>query len=211
VRFDDWEPLYEGILDDLGYSRERDREVARLLDGYIDGFEEERLLETVGGEGVVVVGDAPSLDPADVDAKRAVIAADGAAERLAGAGIDPDVVVTDLDGAPGFAAEASHRGTVVAVHAHGDNADGVERWLPEFDTRNVIGTTQARPVGSLYNFGGLTDGDRAAFLADVFGAASISLAGFDFEDAEGEKLRKLAWAERLLRRLGDQRDETLIG
>ena len=60
------------------------------------------------------------------------------------------------------------------------------------------------------NFGGFTDGDRAAFLADELGAADLRFVGWDFDDpAVGpEKARKLRWAERLLhlleRRRGDR-------
>ena len=53
----------------------------------------------------------------------------------------------------------------------------------------VIGTTQIEPISDVYNFGGFTDGDRAVFLAEHFGAKEIELVGFDFEAAEGTKLK----------------------
>jgi uncharacterized Rossmann fold enzyme len=84
-------------------------------------------------------------------------------------------------------------------------------------------TTQTAPAERLHNFGGFTDGDRAAYLADHFGADSISLVAFNFHDPtrkkrrrrEGEaeeepepeeeldeetkrKLRKLTWANVLI-------------
>ena len=51
---------------------------------------------------------------------------------------------------------------------------------------------------------GFTDGDRAVFLADHFGAARIRLVGFDFETPNAKdrdlrlKQRKLDWAYILL-------------
>ena len=212
MEFEDWEPFYEEILDDFGYSREDDRRVARFLDRRVGEFDASCLDALFRDEKVAVVGDAPSLETNDVPDDAVVVAADGAVERLAEARVNVDVIVTDLDGAPAHAAEASHEGNVVVVHAHGDNLDALERYLPEFETRNVVGTTQTDPgmFDSLYNFGGFTDGDRAAFLVDEFGAARIELVGFDFEAAEGEKREKLRWARCLLEHLEAHRDESLL-
>jgi uncharacterized Rossmann fold enzyme len=60
------------------------------------------------------------------------------------------------------------------------------------------------------NYGGFTDGDRAAFLADEFGAGELVFLGWDFDDPRVDpmKAKKLQWAERLLRWLEVRRDET---
>jgi uncharacterized Rossmann fold enzyme len=212
MNFEDWEPFYEKILDEFRYSREDDRRAARFLDENVEAFDLSRLEALLRNENVAVVGDAPSLEPLSVPEDAVVVAADGAAERLAEAGVNVDVIVTDLDGAPAHAAETSHEGTVVAVHAHSDNLDALERYLSDFDISNVFGTTQADPSAFdvLHNFGGFTDGDRSAFLADEFGASHIELVGFDFEAAEGEKREKLRWARRLLIVLSEERDESLV-
>jgi uncharacterized Rossmann fold enzyme len=212
MNFEDWEPFYEAILGEFGYSRDDDRRGARSLDRRLRPFDTRRLERMFDSKEVVVVGNAPSLEPREVTTTpgRVTVAADAAARRLYEAGVEVDVVVTDLDGAPSHAATVSHDGTVVAVHAHGDNVDAVGRYLPRLEEKNVLGTTQTRPFGVLHNFGGFTDGDRAAFLADEFGAQSIRLAGFDFEDAHGEKRHKLRWARRLLRALGKDRGEILV-
>jgi len=212
MEFEDWEPFYEEILEEFGYSREDDRQVARFLDRRVDEFDASRLDALLRDETVAVVGDAPSLETNDVPDDVVVVAADGAVERLVEADADVDVIVTDLDGAPAHAAEASHEGNVVVVHAHGDNLDALEQWLPEFEASNVVGTTQTDPrtFDALHNFGGFTDGDRAAFLADEFGAARVELVGFDFEAAEGEKREKLRWARRLLEHLEAHRDGSLL-
>jgi len=64
----------------------------------------------------------------------------------------------------------------------------------------VVGTTQARPLQHVHNFGGFTDGDRAVFAAQSLGAASITLLGFDLDDTRVDPIKraKLAWARRLL-------------
>jgi uncharacterized Rossmann fold enzyme len=61
----------------------------------------------------------------------------------------------------------------------------------------------------VYNVGGFTDGDRAAFLADHCGADRLTFLGWDFDDPEvgPMKRRKLAWAERLLYWLERRRGE----
>jgi hypothetical protein len=205
--FKDWEPLYEEILEDFGFSREADEGAARLLENLLimQSLESPATLENlILGKAVLVCGNAPSLgkelDELDV-ADYIVIAADGATAVLLGRGIVPAVIVTDLDGDVEREIEANMQGSVAVIHAHGDNTDKLLRYVPRFS--KVIGTTQAAPFGNIRNFGGFTDGDRAVYLARHFNASGITLAGFDFDDdAVGEmKQKKLRWAYRLLRRL----------
>jgi uncharacterized Rossmann fold enzyme len=201
--FDSWEPLYAQILVDFGFSRERDEEAAvllsRLLSGRADPLPEARRL--VGGRAVVVCGNAPCLDwdLDDLDRGAQVfIAADGATAVLLGKGIVPEIIVTDLDGPFPAILEANMRGSIVVVHAHGDNLDKIGNYVPRLD--KVIGSVQCWPPDRVYNFGGFTDGDRCVFLARHLGAAKIDLAGFDFEDESvtPRKKKKLLWAKRLI-------------
>lgn len=216
MNYGDWEPIYREILGEFGYSREADRESARLLDGYLDAFDESRLNQLFDGKDIVVAGDGPDLltEWKSEYGECVVVAADAACRRLADDGVAVDVVCTDLDGAPERAAQLSHGDVIVVVHAHGDNQELVEHWIGggEYDLTNVVGTTQTEPFGTLHNYGGFTDGDRAAYLADEYGAASIDLVGFDFTDqsVSEEKARKLEWAKRLLERLGEERGERLV-
>src|SRR5699024_4135332 len=103
----------------------------------------------------------------------------------------------------------THEGTPVAVHAHVDNPDLVREVVPTLDTANVLATTQAASIDSVENFGGFTDGDRAAFLADRCGAKRLKFVGWDFDDdtVDSMKHRKLEWAETLLFWLENRRDE----
>jgi len=210
--FKDWDIYYRQILKDFGYSREEDERSARIPDASLAGtrVEPDSLRPLFAGKDVTIAGNAPSLAAELAVVEHPLVAADEATSVLRNAGIRPDVIVTDLDGDVEEQVAANAEGAIVVVHAHGDNVAAVERWAPQFRGR-VIGTTQSRPFGRVYNFGGFTDGDRAGFLADHLGATSLLLVGFDFEnpspkDADREtKKRKLDWAYILLGTLDESR------
>jgi uncharacterized Rossmann fold enzyme len=212
VEFRDWEPVYEAILADFGYDRAADERARDVLARHVERFDVERLY--CAGQQVAVAGGAPTLAAdaqlaADADV---VFAASTAVDVLTDAGVDVDLMVTDLDKNPETARRLTQGGTPVAVHAHGDNIPTIDEHVPTFDTDHVLGTTQAAPVDAVRNMGGFTDGDRAAFLADHCGAADLVFPGWDFEDdaVSAEKAKKLDWAERLLywleTRRGDEFD-----
>jgi hypothetical protein len=208
--FERWEPVYEAILADFGYDRAADERARDVLADLAEPFDLDRL-SAVDGATVAIAGAGPSL-PEDLPLAReadVVIAASSAADVCLEAGLGVDAMVTDLDKNPGTARELTARGVPVAVHAHGDNLDAIREFVPTFDATSVLATTQAAPVGPVCNFGGFTDGDRAAFLADHLGAAELRFPGWDFDDpAVGEeKRRKLEWAERLLYWLERRRDD----
>ncbi|GGJ03821.1 hypothetical protein GCM10008995_12070 [Halobellus salinus] len=210
MNFEAWEPVYESILSAFGYPREGDERARDTLAAYATPFDLDRL--DASGDTVAVVGAAPSL-PKDVgrvaDADL-VFAASTAADVVRDAGFAVDLLVTDLDKNPETADELTEAGTPVAAHAHGDNVPLLEAWMPRLDPAHTLATTQAAPANAVYNFGGFTDGDRAAFLADELGAAELRFVGWAFDDptVSDEKARKLRWAERLLhlleRRRGDR-------
>ncbi len=89
-------------------------------------------------------------------------------------GIRPDAVFTDLDGATDLLLEMNATGTIVVVHAHGDNIPLLRHWTKKF-TGPVVATTQSTPLPHVHNFGGFSDGDRAVFAADALGAKTITL------------------------------------
>ena len=210
MRFEEWEPVYESILADFGYPRSADETARDLLAANTRAFDWS-MLDHVAGASVAIAGGAVTLaDELDVvRSAEVVFAASNAVETIHDAGLGMDLMTTDLDKVPDTAVELSNQGTPVAVHAHGDNIPELERWLPEFDLEFVLPTTQAEPVGPVENVGGFTDGDRAAFLADHLGAATLRFPGWDFDDPTvgPEKRRKLRWAERLLLWLETRRDE----
>jgi uncharacterized Rossmann fold enzyme len=210
MKFEEWEPVYELILKDMNFERLYDERAALILSKLIEikarrkmpeVIEIDALRDAIGGKDVFVCGKAPKLsnDIKNVDFKKYVtIAADGATSVLMKGGVVPDIIVTDLDGNMDDEARANEQGAIMVVHAHGDNVDALSEEVPRL--KRVIGTTQSKPLDNVYNFGGFTDGDRCVFLAQEFGARSITLIGFDFKDTNVTPLKKkkLVWAEKLI-------------
>jgi uncharacterized Rossmann fold enzyme len=199
-KFEDWEPYYLRILGDLGFDREKDEEAARVLSTLLTRDDLPTLRRRIRGKAVTVCGNGPNLaEELDRIRGAVVIAADGAANRLHADGIRPAAIVTDLDGATEAFLGMNRAGTVIVVHAHGDNRDLLRFWVPLF-TGPVVGTTQARPFGRIHNFGGFSDGDRAVFMALALDASEVTLAGFYLDDpaVNPVKRRKLLWARTLL-------------
>lgn len=217
MRYSDWEPIYKEILKDFGFDRAEDEEAARVASeimAYKRGSEEKAIKRAaevlIKGKRALICGNAPSLER-DIRAKEkefdvpsfsrdsVVIAADGATSVLLRNAIIPDLVCTDLDGTIPDIIDANRLGAIIIVHAHGDNIAMLKKVLPALNEK-VLCTTQSKPLHNVYNFGGFTDGDRCVFLAKAFGARSIELLGFDFDDPEvsERKRKKLKWAKRLI-------------
>jgi uncharacterized Rossmann fold enzyme len=212
MEFQTWEPVYDGLLAAFGYPREGDEQARDRLGELVDDASTYSPPELdLDGKTVAVAGAGPSLEDdadraADADA---VLAASTAADRLADSGVTVDAMVTDLDKNPGTGRALTVSETPVFVHAHGDNIPAVEAQVPTYNQAYVVPTTQAAPTERVHNFGGFTDGDRAAFTADHLGAAEIRFVGWDFDDPDvtPEKREKLRWAERLLYWLETRREE----
>lgn len=204
----EWEPTYEAILQDFGFSRRADEEAARLFEGLLHGKRLARdrdLRKLLEDKDAVVAG--PALEK-PLPREGVLVSCDSAIEGVVAQGRHPDLLVTDLDGAVEEQVKANACCSLAVLHAHGDNLPALRRWVPQFQGL-VMGTCQCEPVGSLRNFGGFTDGDRAVFLAAHFGARRVLLAGFDFERPRAKpgkslevKARKLAWARRLIGEAG---------
>lgn len=203
MRFEDWEPHYIEILDYFGFDRESDEAAADLLAGILPRDDIKALESLISGKTVTICGNGPCL-ASELDRREGVvIAADAAALVLYNAGILPDAIFTDLDGADDPFITMNEGKTIIVVHAHGDNMPLLRRWVPRFQGR-LIGTTQAAPLPHIHNFGGFTDGDRAAFTADALGAARLNFIGFDLSDTAVDPMKKgkLFWARRLLGMIG---------
>ena len=183
MRWEIWRPWYDDITRRLGLNRRADRQAAERLNALLPQPNIEGLKKVVRGHDCIVFGAGPSLDADLARLERAsflngvLIAADGATSAVIQYR-NPDIVVTDLDGEVEPQLAAWHRGAWLVVHGHGDNVAQVRKIIPIFKER-VIGTTQVEPFGKLFNFGGFTDGDRAAFMAHELRASKIYLAGMD--------------------------------
>ncbi|WP_296883348.1 6-hydroxymethylpterin diphosphokinase MptE-like protein [uncultured Methanobrevibacter sp.] len=235
MEFGLWEKYYIEILDDFGFSREGDEESAKLLDEILSTegcLTLNDLGEIVGfSDKYIVFGAGPSIKEhismlkENYDLKDYVlVAADGATTAMIEQKIVPDIVATDLDGNIDDILLANLRGANIVIHAHGDNIERIASLTSFFN--NVLGTTQAQPIGTLYNFGGFTDGDRAIFLAVALGASEITLAGMDFgdivtkysrpnisnalEEADDFKKKKLRYAEKFTNWVAENENVEII-
>jgi uncharacterized Rossmann fold enzyme len=189
MHLDEWLKRYDVLRVKFGYSIVEDQNAARLLGELLEGKDLNlKILENLSaGKNVLVAGAGPSLEDSlqkiSLWKQFVVIAADGASQALLENGIKPDIVVTDLDGSHEHLLQADKMGSIMVVHAHGDNVNLLRNLVPKM--KNCIGTTQVKPLHNVYNFGGFTDGDRAVFLANEFKAKTIVLIGMDFGDKIG--------------------------
>ena len=208
MQFSEWEPVYERIIEDMGYDRSSDEASVRLMKLILvnsDLIDDDDMRGYVRGNVVVTGGASFSAD--DLPEYDTLIATGSSIPYLLRNGIVPDVTVTDLDGDVESQKAASSKGSVTVIHAHGDNPDQLILHAKDFKGK-VMMTTQSTPELTVFNFGGFTDGDRAVCMASALGAASITLMGFDFDspatkdDSDPDtKARKLKWAREIIRGL----------
>ncbi len=197
---DEWLEWYRSIVEECRLDTLADLEAASLLDSMVKGraLEFTQVEPMLSGKFSLVFGAGPSLE---ADVKKfvefpqkdafTVLAADGATTALLKHEILPDIVVTDLDGSIEDLLKAYAQGSMLVVHAHGDNMHQLKSFLPLVEGR-VLPTTQTIPFGCLYNFGGFTDGDRAAFLCSSVDVKAIVLAGMDLGDEIGPYSKPLS-------------------
>ncbi|MEN2974884.1 MAG: 6-hydroxymethylpterin diphosphokinase MptE-like protein [Candidatus Caldarchaeales archaeon] len=194
MRWEDWEPIYLKIVKEMNYSVEEDIRSAEILNEIISGrsLTLVELKDRIGGKDTsVVFGAGPSLSidikefiDSGISDKVIIIVADGACRAFLERGLRIDILVTDLDGGDEELIDSSRRCLATVVHAHGDNIEKISSLVPRLHGR-ILGTTQCKPHGYLYNFGGFTDGDRAVFLSDALGFEKIFLGGMDFGEEIG--------------------------
>lgn len=186
---DTWLLEYNKICKELGIDATMDEKARDVLESLVNGGKQpvDKLNDVIRGKKVVVFGAGPSLEKgiheSDLRGK-VLIAADGATSALLKQNIAPNVIVTDLDGNVDDIIKANRSGAMIVVHAHGDNIEKLKRYVPKL--LNVVASTQTKESEHVKNFFGFTDGDRAAFLAKYFDAASIEFVGFDFGSVVGK-------------------------
>jgi hypothetical protein len=190
----DWGPWYRRIIERFGYDQAKDQYAADLLSSLLAGkaADVSVLRKRVANQPALVFGAGPSLEEnlkqvtcEGVLQKFVTLVADGATTAfLHVSNTVPDVIATDLDGVISDIVSAQKQGSVIVIHAHGDNIEQLQRYVPDFSS--AIGSTQVEPRPNVYNFLGFTDGDRAVFLAAAAGAKLIVLAGMDFGSTVGK-------------------------
>ncbi len=212
-----WSQFYERICSDLSIDPDADSRSAKLLSGILGEGSTLKLLDPFAGKNALVFGNGPELEAAITSLGEAgtSIVADSALPVYMKEKGAPDIVVTDLDGDLNYLARAHNDGSLMVIHAHGDNTNLIRDFGTYF-VGNSIGTTQGIPEYNVYNFYGFTDGDRSAYLAHYLGAPRITLVGFDFDNVTGKpgssmdrKRKKLKWARILLEELARERNTSL--
>ena len=222
MKISGWDIWYRRIVRDFGYSRKKDAEAASALSAILRSPPLGRLGGAICGRPVFVIGAGPSLSSSLDTLKKfrgvTKICADTAVAPLVKNGIRPHIIVTDLDGDLELLKRLGRTNITFVVHAHGDNIEKLEFAR---DFKVCIGTTQTRKIGKAYNFGGFTDGDRAVFMAEFFGASQIFLFGMDFGRVIGShsktkkaerlvKLKKLRYGRMLLEWLAPKSEADLF-
>ena len=183
-----WYARYADILAEFRYSRSDDEASARLLDTMLKGRPVlGSLRKILVSKDVFVVGAGPSLGTSIKIMRQFPkiirIVSDGAVLEMVRQKMRIDVIVSDLDGDESSLYKASRLGTIMIIHAHGDNVNQLKM---VYNFKKIIGTTQSHPTGQIQNFGGFTDGDRCVFIAAAMHVKSITLLGMDFGSKVGK-------------------------
>lgn len=212
VSFEEWLPIYLDIVKKLKIDPAEDRYATNLLSNLLRerGLEPKVLEVKLRGKPTLIFGAGPSLERVlkkevleSLRPTFSFIAANGATTALMERGFRPDIICTDLDGRVEDQVEANRKGAVAVIHAHGDNVKALLSHINLFEGP-IVGSTQVEPQKNVYNFGGFTDGDRSAFLAEWCGASLIAMVGMDLgpkvgkyskpwlkEDAKVSEVKKL--------------------
>ncbi|WP_423791984.1 6-hydroxymethylpterin diphosphokinase MptE-like protein [Methanocaldococcus indicus] len=178
--------IYYKIVEDFGFSVEKDIESAKILNDLVENLKNtislEKVKRIIKDKDVYILGAGPSIFKHRYRIKNPNVVADGACRALLEIGKVPDIIVSDLDGDIEALLECNKKGSVIFVHAHGDNIEKIKKIVPKL--KNVVPTHQVPnlKLENLYYFGGFTDGDRACYISYHLGAKKLILGGMDFGD-----------------------------
>ncbi|MDO5851252.1 MAG: DUF115 domain-containing protein [Methanobacteriaceae archaeon] len=180
----------------------------------------------------IVYGAGPSLKKNILDIEKyldinsyTLIASDGATSALLEVGVNPNIIVSDLDGNMEDIIKANKNGSYIFVHAHGDNITKLKKYVPKL--KNIIPTTQNKATKIVHNYGGFTDGDRAVNIAcNILSMKYIILSGMDFGDkitrysrpetkkdistADNIKKKKLQYAKILIEEIATNTNSKIV-
>ncbi|MEM1544842.1 MAG: 6-hydroxymethylpterin diphosphokinase MptE-like protein [Candidatus Methanomethylicia archaeon] len=186
-----WYQWYDYIRLKLNLSFEFDQKATDILSNLLSknhGF-----IETLYDLGknyskAIVVGAGPSLEESHSILKQIknclIVSANGATSFLLKSRIIPNIIVTDLDGLLKDIIKANRNGSMIIVHAHGDNIEKLLKYVPML--KNPLGSTQVEPRPYVYNFGGFTDGDRGVFIVKALGLRVVGMIGMDLGQRIGK-------------------------
>ena len=225
MNFKKWNEIYKEISLELKIKPEDDKKASYIFNKILmnNGNKNNinKLNNIIKNKEVVIFGAGPSSKKSISKYKnfiknRVKISADGATSALIENNINPDIIVTDLDGKLKDQIYANLNGSIIVIHSHGDNLKIIKKNINKFKSE-IIGTTQIDPsqYQLLNNFGGFTDGDRSVLLAIYFKAKFIYLIGFDYNGDIGEysftnnskydiKIKKLKWCKIIIDNVFDE-------
>ena len=137
-----WERKYAQIIEEFDYNEEDDEKSAKLLNSLLKSKQSiEKLKSRIENRTVFIVGAGPSVSSSIHILKKfqnvTKIVADGATCALIKNNVEPDIIVTDLDGCDEYINNIKDE--IVIVHAHGDNYDKLKLVTK---IKNCIGTTE---------------------------------------------------------------------
>ncbi len=230
MQWAEWQPFYEEIVVRLEIDQKEDYRSARILQEFYKNVQIEEQIQQlyklcqyptiIFGAGPTLSYDLEECLKANLNSYSTLIAADGATSEFIKKNLVPQIIVTDLDGNITDIEEAAQQGSLLVVHAHGDNIDRIKNYLPKLITFKPIPSTQVEPIKPLVNFGGFTDGDRAVFMALECQSRIVALSGFNLglmigaaskpqylenTIASAQKKIKLQIAAELLQELADRK------
>ena len=231
--YDEFKDWYFQIINNFKFSYQKDCEARDYLSYLLSKKNQNWSLEKIlnlfrnrisSKQAIAVYGCGPSLENTiEIILKRKGLkffnrfinlTADGASVLLREKGIKIDAIFTDLDGIT----KNEFQFTIFnIVHAHGDNIKILKFFENEIiKFKNIIGTTQVKPVTNLINSGGFTDGDRILYFVRTLLSSfhKLFLIGMDFGSVIGkyskldikrnqkaslEKIKKLNYAMELIK------------
>ncbi len=198
----EWQKQMEKVYEALPIDPKKDLEASATARRLFKPYKESILAtlnvlqKIIKDKCIVIFGAGPSLDESleeclDILNRNmdncTYISADGATSALLMRNIIPQIIVTDFDGDLHFQIEALNRGAILVLHWHGDNYVRLKKIHSlQVSLERVVPTVQVNETKYVPNFGGFTDGDRAAYLARYFRARKIVLIGFDLGEIVGK-------------------------
>jgi uncharacterized Rossmann fold enzyme len=198
MQWNNWKSFYEEIIVKLQIDPQEDFKSTKILQQHFHDRLKQvqtqlKRLKELCQKTCIIFGAGPSLSndlseclQAGLLSSCTTITADGATSEFILRKIIPSIIVTDLDGNMDHIETAARKGSMLVIHAHGDNKKEVNKWIPRLLKFNPIPTTQIEPIPPVENFGGFTDGDRAVFMAVECGCTTLALAGFDLGEVVGQ-------------------------
>ncbi len=229
-----WSPFYDKVAEELKLDSAKDYEVAlkfrQLLEEHnSQGYESIiKQVKNFKKDKVWIFGAGPSLEK-DFQifvnnyskSTDLLVGVDGACLFLEEQGYSPDIIFSDLDGSVTAIENLLEKGSILILHAHGDNFPLVKKAFSRLQKYSLLGTVQTEPDEPfLYNFGGFTDGDRAiAATLTWYASVKVILLGFTFGTIQGKyskpeklqdhaeasefKLKKLTFAKEFIKTLAE--------